>query len=56
MPATNSRSERRSVQLAELNLLLAAVRGSPNLRSAAQKVEWRRLEPFPSSSESRENR
>ena len=29
MPATNSRSERRSVQLAELNLLLAAVRGSP---------------------------
>jgi hypothetical protein len=36
MPAINSRSERRSVQLAELNLLLAAVRGSPTPRSASQ--------------------
>jgi hypothetical protein len=30
MPAINSRSERGSVQLAELSLLLAAVRGPPN--------------------------
>ena len=30
MPAIHSRSERGSVQLAELSLLLAAVRGTPN--------------------------
>jgi len=30
MPAINSRSEQGSVQLAELSLLLAAVRGPPN--------------------------
>jgi hypothetical protein len=44
MPAINSRSERGSVQLAELRLLLAAVCGPPNPRSACQKVERSRLE------------
>jgi hypothetical protein len=44
MPAINSCSERRSVQLTELNLLLAAVRGSPPPRSASQKVERSSLE------------
>jgi len=44
MPAINSRSERGSVHLAELSLLLAAVRGPPNPRSACQKVERSRLE------------
>jgi hypothetical protein len=64
MPAINSRSERGSVQLAELSLLLAAVRGPPNPRAACQKVERSRLEslfhrrgtgssnPSPSSGES----
>jgi hypothetical protein len=42
MPAINSRSERRSVQLAELNLLLAAVRGSPKPRVRRPKG---RMEP-----------
>jgi hypothetical protein len=43
MPAINSRSERGSVQLAELSLL-AAVRGPPNPRSPCQKIERSGLE------------